>query len=80
MSEPVFARRRLLTAVASALLAGCSVLPGKAPEKPPALPVAPVAAKPKIGLALGGGSAAGREGGGEGPGGGGGRVPAAAGG
>lgn len=59
MSEPVFARRRLLTAVASALLAGCSVLPGKAPEKPPALPVAPVAAKPKIGLALGGGAARG---------------------
>ena len=59
MSEPVFARRRLLTAVASALLAGCSVLPGKAPEKPPAVPVAPVAAKPKIGLALGGGAARG---------------------
>jgi NTE family protein len=56
MSEPVFARRRLLTAVASALLAGCSVLPGKAPEKPPAVPVA---AKPKIGLALGGGAARG---------------------
>lgn len=59
MSEPVFARRRLLTAVATVLLAGCSVLPGKAPEKPPAVPVAPVAAKPKIGLALGGGAARG---------------------
>jgi len=59
MSEPVFARRRLLTAIATALLAGCSVLPGKAPEKPPAVPVAPVAAKPKIGLALGGGAARG---------------------
>jgi NTE family protein len=59
MSEPVFARRRLLTAVVTALLAGCSVLPGKAPEKPPAVPVAPVAAKPKIGLALGGGAARG---------------------
>jgi len=59
MSEPVFARRRLLTAVASALLAGCSVLPGKAPEKPPAVPVAPVALKPKVGLALGGGAARG---------------------
>ena len=59
MSEPVFARRWLLTAVATALLAGCSVLPGKAPEKPPAVPVAPVAAKPKIGLALGGGAARG---------------------
>lgn len=59
MSEPVFARRWLLTAVATALLAGCSVLPGKAPEKPPAVPMAPVAAKPKIGLALGGGAARG---------------------
>jgi NTE family protein len=59
MSEPVFARRRLLTAVVTALLAGCSVLPGKAPEKPPAVPAAPVAAKPRIGLALGGGAARG---------------------
>jgi NTE family protein len=56
MSEPVFARRRLLTATVAALLAGCSVLPGKAPDKPPA---APVAAKPKVGLALGGGAARG---------------------
>ena len=59
MSEPVFARRRLLTAAIAALLAGCSVLPGKAPEKPPAVPMAPVAAKAKIGFALGGGAARG---------------------
>jgi len=40
MSEPVFARRRLLTATVAALLAGCSVLPGKVPDKPVAAPVA----------------------------------------
>ena len=57
MSEPVFARRRLLTATIAALLAGCSTLSGKAPEKPPV--AAPVAAKPRIGLALGGGAARG---------------------
>ena len=41
------------------LLAGCSALPGKAPEKPPVVPAAPIAAKPKVGLALGGGAARG---------------------
>ena len=59
MSEPVFCRRRLLTAAVSVLVAGCSALPGKAPEKPPVVPAAPIAAKPKVGLALGGGAARG---------------------
>ena len=51
MSEPADRRRRLLLAGLAAALGGCSLLPGKAPEAP--------AAKPKIGLALGGGAARG---------------------
>lgn len=54
------ASRRLLVAGLASLLAACSSLPGSAPEKP-AAPVAVAApgAKPKIGLALGGGAARG---------------------
>jgi NTE family protein len=51
MSEPADQRRRLLLSGLAAALGGCSLLPAKAPETP--------AAKPKIGLALGGGAARG---------------------
>lgn len=51
MSEPAHQRRRLLLGGLAAALGGCSLLPAKAPETP--------AAKPKIGLALGGGAARG---------------------
>lgn len=57
MSDSVFSSRRVLTATLAALLVGCSYLPGKAPDVPPAAIVAPP--KPKIGLALGGGAARG---------------------
>lgn len=51
MSKPADRRRRLLLASFATALGGCSLLPAKAPETP--------AAKPKIGLALGGGAARG---------------------
>jgi NTE family protein len=51
MSEPAEQRRRLLLAGLAAVLGGCSLLPARAPETP--------TAKPKIGLALGGGAARG---------------------
>lgn len=51
MSKPADRRRRLLLAGIATALGGCSLLPAKAPETP--------AAKPKIGLALGGGAARG---------------------
>ena len=51
MSKTADRRRRLLLASFATALGGCSLLPAKAPETP--------AAKPKIGLALGGGAARG---------------------
>jgi len=51
MSEPAEQRRRLLLAGLASALGGCSLLPAKTPEVP--------VAKPKIGLALGGGAARG---------------------
>jgi len=67
MSESVSGRRRWASAprvkspwlvAIVVLLAGCSMLPGKAPEPPPATTAVPPP-KPKIGLALGGGAARG---------------------
>ncbi|WP_234085457.1 patatin-like phospholipase family protein [Azonexus sp. R2A61] len=55
----VFPRRRLLTAAVALLASGCVSLspsPARAPDTPP---VAVPAARPKIGLALGGGAARG---------------------
>ncbi len=51
ISKTADRRRRLLLASFATALGGCSLLPAKAPETP--------AAKPKIGLALGGGAARG---------------------
>lgn len=51
MSKPADQRRRLLLAGLAAALGGCSLLPARAPDTP--------SAKPKIGLALGGGAARG---------------------
>lgn len=55
------ATRRLLVAGLASFLAACASLPGSSPEKPapPAVTAPPPAAKPKIGLALGGGAARG---------------------
>jgi NTE family protein len=51
MSKPADRRRRLLLAGFATALGGCSLLPARAPET--------ASAKPKIGLALGGGAARG---------------------